>query len=90
MLVKEKSLTNVLGDHFSSTKLDKYGLLPKRRPVFVVIGKPIHVEKAEDGNPTLEQLQELQQKYIESVLAIWEKYKDKFSPNRTQELRIVA
>ena len=84
-------MTNVLGESRSPlTKLDKYGLLPKRRPVFVVIGKPIHVEKAEDGNPTLEQLQELQQKYIESVLGIWERYKDKFSPNRTQELRIIA
>ncbi len=37
---------------------DEFGLLPRRKPVFIVIGKPIHVEKVE-GAPTTEQLQEL-------------------------------
>ncbi|KAG0198903.1 diacylglycerol O-acyltransferase 1 [Mortierella sp. GBA30] len=65
-----------------------FGLLPRRKPVYIVVGKPIHVEKVE-GSPTKEQLQELQSKYIEEVLAIWERYKDKYAAGRTQELRII-
>ncbi|KAG0371046.1 diacylglycerol O-acyltransferase 1 [Gamsiella multidivaricata] len=66
----------------------EFGLLPRRKPVYIVIGKPIHVEKME-GSPTTEQLQDLQKKYIYEVLAIWDRYKDKYAPARKQELRII-
>ncbi|KAG0004597.1 diacylglycerol O-acyltransferase 1 [Entomortierella chlamydospora] len=66
----------------------EFGLLPKRRPVHIVIGKPIHVVKVE-GGPTTEQIQDLQKLYIDELLRIWECYKDKFSPNRTQELQLI-
>ncbi|KAF9187790.1 diacylglycerol O-acyltransferase 1 [Haplosporangium sp. Z 767] len=66
----------------------EFGLLPRRKPVYIVIGTPIHVEKVE-GSPTTEQLQELQRKYIDEVLEIWDRYKDKYAAGRTQELRIV-
>ncbi|KAF9959059.1 diacylglycerol O-acyltransferase 1 [Modicella reniformis] len=66
----------------------EFGLLPKRRPVFIVIGNPIHVEKVE-GAPTTEQLDELQKKYIDGLLEIWERYKDKYAVGRTQELQII-
>ncbi|KAG0370773.1 MAG: diacylglycerol acyltransferase type 2A [Linnemannia gamsii] len=66
----------------------EYGVLPRRKPVFIVIGKPIHVEKVE-GAPTSEQLLDLQKQYIDAVLAIWERYKDKYAAGRTQELRII-
>lgn len=56
--------------------------------MYIVIGKPIHVEKVE-GSPTSEQLHELQKQYIDAVLAIWERYKDKYAAGRTQELRII-
>ncbi|KAG0011135.1 diacylglycerol O-acyltransferase 1 [Entomortierella chlamydospora] len=64
------------------------GFLPRRKPVFIVIGKPIHVEKVE-GSPTLEQLKELQNKYIDEVMDIWERYKDQYAPGRTRELQII-
>ncbi|KAG0256670.1 diacylglycerol O-acyltransferase 1 [Mortierella polycephala] len=66
----------------------EFGLLPKRKPVFIVIGKPIHVEKVE-GAPTTEQLQDLQKQYIDELLAIWDRYKDKYAVGRVQELQIV-
>ncbi|KAF9195323.1 diacylglycerol O-acyltransferase 1 [Haplosporangium sp. Z 767] len=66
----------------------EFGLLPRRKPVFIVIGKPIHVEKVE-GSPTTEQLQDLQKQYIDELLAIWERYKDKYAAGRTQELQII-
>ncbi|KAI8605381.1 diacylglycerol acyltransferase type 2A [Dissophora ornata] len=66
----------------------EFGLLPRRRPVFIVVGRPIHVEKVE-GAPTTEQLQDLQKKYIDELLGIWERYKDKYAVGRAQELQIV-
>ena len=55
--------------------------------MYIVIGEPIHVEKVE--SPTSEQLHALQKQYIDAVLAIWERYKDKYAAGRTQELRII-
>ncbi|KAI1315796.1 diacylglycerol O-acyltransferase 1 [Mortierella claussenii] len=63
------------------------GLLPRRKPIYIVIGKPIHVEKCE--NPTTEQLQALQKQYIDALLGIWDQYKDRYAPNRTQELQLI-
>jgi 2-acylglycerol O-acyltransferase 2 len=68
--------------------VDEFGLLPRRKPVYIVIGKPIHVEKVE-GAPTTEQLDALQKQYIDELLAIWERYRDKYAPDRTQELQII-
>ncbi len=56
--------------------------------MFIVIGKPIQVEKVE-GAPTTEQLQDLQKKYIDEVLQIWDRYKDRYAVGRTQELQII-
>ncbi|KAF9580376.1 diacylglycerol O-acyltransferase 1, partial [Lunasporangiospora selenospora] len=67
----------------------EYGFLPRRKPVFIVIGTPIHVDKVEGGNPTSDQLYELQKKYIDQVREIWDRNKDKYAPDRTQELRIM-
>nr|AQX34626.1 diacylglycerol acyltransferase [Mortierella alpina] len=65
----------------------EFGLLPRRKPVYIVVGKPIHVDKVE--NPTVEQMQKLQSIYIDEVLNIWERYKDKYAAGRTQELCII-
>ena len=43
-----------------------YGLLPYRKPITVVVGKPISVEKVE--NPTSEQILNLHAKYAEEDL----------------------
>ncbi|KAG0028624.1 diacylglycerol O-acyltransferase 1 [Podila clonocystis] len=66
----------------------EFGLLPRRKPVHIVVGKPIRVSKVE-GSPTSEQLMKLQKQYIDEVMSIWEQYKDKYAAGRTQELRIV-
>ncbi|KAF9913457.1 diacylglycerol O-acyltransferase 1 [Lobosporangium transversale] len=65
------------------------GILPRRKPVYIVVGKPIHVQKVE-GSPSTEQLQELQKKYIDEVLSIWDRYKDRYAAGRKQELRIIS
>mmetsp|Transcript_7172 Transcript_7172/g.13583 ORF Transcript_7172/g.13583 Transcript_7172/m.13583 type:complete len:461 (+) Transcript_7172:40-1422(+) len=55
------------------------GLLPRRRPISVVIGDPIHVG-APDPNPSNERINEVHQKYKDAVLALFNKYKDIYDP----------
>jgi len=52
------------------------GLMPFRKPMHAVVGKPIRVEKIE--NPTDEQLQEMHQKYIDALIALFEEHKQKY------------
>ncbi|KAL1921570.1 uncharacterized protein VTP21DRAFT_11286 [Calcarisporiella thermophila] len=64
-----------------------YGLLPHRRPIVVVYGKPIPTQKK--TNITADDIAELQEQYIDALKEIWEKYKDTYAPNRIKELTIV-
>uniref|UniRef100_A0A2L2Y2A0 Acyltransferase n=1 Tax=Parasteatoda tepidariorum TaxID=114398 RepID=A0A2L2Y2A0_PARTP len=56
-----------------------YGFLPYRKPINVVIGKPIDVEKI--PHPTEEDINKLHQKYIDSLTALFEEHKVKYSPD---------
>merc|ERR1712098_532704 len=47
-----------------------YGLLPYRRPINVVIGQPISVNKVE--NPTNAEIEELHQKYVDALRKLYE------------------
>ncbi|KAI0057261.1 DAGAT-domain-containing protein [Artomyces pyxidatus] len=63
------------------------GLMPYRRRIVSVIGRPIHVTQADQ--PTLEQITETQQAYIEELMRIWHTYKDEFARSRRRELSII-
>ncbi|GFY64037.1 2-acylglycerol O-acyltransferase 1 [Trichonephila inaurata madagascariensis] len=56
-----------------------YGLLPYRKPITVIIGKPIDVEKIPE--PTDDDIKNLHQKYIDSLTALFEEHKVKHGPN---------
>jgi len=64
------------------------GLMPYRRQIVAVIGKPIHVEKCD--KPTLEEVMRVQKMYIEELTRIWNTYKDTFAKARLRELEIIA
>lgn len=66
---------------------DDYGVLPHRRPITTIVGRPIEVKKIE--NPTEEQLREVQEKYIKELYNIWDEYKDIYATNRVRELTLV-
>ena len=53
-----------------------YGIVPFRKPITVVVGEPIPVEKVE--NPTDEQVQELHAKYLDGLKDVYNKYNDKY------------
>ncbi|CAG8811749.1 24782_t:CDS:2, partial [Racocetra persica] len=60
--------------------IDDFGVLPHRRPITTVVGRPIEVKKIE--HPTTEDLLEVQKKYIDELYNIWNTYKDKYAKNR--------
>jgi len=59
-----------------------YNLLPERKPIYVVVGKPIKVAKVEC--PTEEQIDSLHNQYINEVVNIFETYKFKFGYQNRQ------
>ncbi|KAF8791446.1 2-acylglycerol O-acyltransferase 2-like [Argiope bruennichi] len=56
-----------------------YGLLPYRKPITVIIGKPIDVEKISE--PTEEDVKTLHQKYIDDLTSLFEEHKKKYAPD---------
>ncbi|KIL69037.1 hypothetical protein M378DRAFT_184366 [Amanita muscaria Koide BX008] len=63
------------------------GLMPYRRRIIAVIGKPIRVEKCE--KPSIEEIKRVQEKYIAELMRIWNAYKDEFAKTRLRELSII-
>ena len=49
-----------------------YGIIPYRKPVTVVVGKPIPVEKIE--NPSNDQIECLHTKYVEELQNLYNEY----------------
>lgn len=62
------------------------GLLPYRRPLNIVVGRPILVEQMK---LTDEYIDELHQKYMDELVRLWDEWKDKFAKDRVAELEIV-
>lgn len=62
------------------------GLLPYRRPVNVVVGRPIMVKQ--NRKPTMEEVERVHVQYCEELSRLWETWKDDFAPNRKEEMRI--
>jgi hypothetical protein len=54
---------------------------------FIVVGKPIRVEKTE--NPSAEQVLQLHTIYLEKLQELYEKYKDVYHKDRIRDLTFV-
>ncbi|KAJ4312211.1 diacylglycerol O-acyltransferase 1 [Neodidymelliopsis sp. IMI 364377] len=63
------------------------GMMPYRRPINIVVGKPIRV--VQDKQPKPEYMDEVHEKYIEELMRLWHEHKDTFAKQRTGELEIV-
>ena len=64
-----------------------FGILPHRRELITVIGKPIDVEKAE--HPTHEQIDELHQRYKDELKKLFDEHKLNYEREKTRELIFV-
>ena len=64
------------------------GLLPYRRPVNVVVGRPIPIMQSAIPDPAY--VDEMHAKYVEELMRLWEEWKDTFARGRKGELEIVG
>jgi len=64
------------------------GMMPYRRPVNIVVGRPIQVLQNE--NPSTEYVDYVHGLYIEELTRLWDDHKDTFSPDRKGELEFIA
>ncbi|KAK0383313.1 hypothetical protein NLU13_9226 [Sarocladium strictum] len=66
------------------------GLMPYRRAVNIVVGKPIEVGGPHGAQPDQADIDRVHQLYVEEVVRLWETYKDQFAKARTGELEIIS
>jgi 2-acylglycerol O-acyltransferase 2 len=60
------------------------GLMPYRRPLNIVVGKPIKVSQS--AKPSQEEIDRLHAEYIEELQILWDTWKDDFAKDRKGEL----
>ncbi|XP_003745579.1 2-acylglycerol O-acyltransferase 2 [Galendromus occidentalis] len=53
-----------------------WGFIPFRKPIYTVIGAPIHVKK--NADPSIEEIQDLHKKYIQALRSLFETHKKSF------------
>ncbi|KAE8452187.1 hypothetical protein EG329_001654 [Mollisiaceae sp. DMI_Dod_QoI] len=63
------------------------GLMPYRRPLNIVVGKPIRV--VQSAKPEQEDIDRVHEEYIQELERIWNTWKDEFAPQRKEELQFV-
>lgn len=62
-------------------------MMPYRRPINVVVGRPIQVLQSK--NPDAAYLDEIHGKYMDELLRLWDEWKDTFARHREHELEIM-
>lgn len=65
------------------------GLMPYRRPLNIVVGKPIRVN-AISSQPEQAEIDRLHALYVKEVQKLWDAYKDQFAKDRKAELQFIA
>lgn len=63
------------------------GLMPYRRPLNIVVGKPIPV--VQSNNPENSEINRLHDLYTDELQKIWNRYKDEFAANRKEEMKFL-
>lgn len=66
------------------------GLMPYRRQVNVVVGKPIEVHESHGNQPSQEEIDRYHELYVDEVERLYAAYKDQFANGKTPELQIIS
>ncbi|KAI2777349.1 DAGAT-domain-containing protein [Daldinia loculata] len=64
------------------------GLMPYRRPLNVVVGAPIKVTQSAVVDQA--EVDRLHDQYITELEKLWDQYKDRFAPDRKEEMQILS
>jgi len=65
------------------------GLMPYRRPLNIVVGKPIKVQMVSDGDFDPREVDRLHGLYVAELSKMWERYKDVFAKDRKEDMVIM-
>lgn len=63
------------------------GLMPYRRPLNIVVGRPVRVERRE--KPSNEEVDRLHGEYVAELERLWDLWKDEFARDRKGEMEIL-
>lgn len=63
------------------------GLMPYRKPINIVVGRPITVVRNE--KPSQEEIDRVHEMYVKELERVWDTWKDDFAKNRQEELEFV-
>ncbi|KAL4811566.1 diacylglycerol acyltransferase-domain-containing protein [Aspergillus unguis] len=67
------------------------GLMPYRRPLNIVVGRPIRVVQQQDRNKIDDNyINQLHGKYVKELERIWDEWRDIYAKDRESEIEIVA
>ncbi|KAI9142390.1 diacylglycerol O-acyltransferase 2 [Paraphysoderma sedebokerense] len=66
-----------------------FGIVPHRRRIVSVVGRPIHLDKFENEDITDEKVKEIWQQYADELMRVFDVHKDKYAPDRVSDLRFV-
>ncbi|KKK14606.1 diacylglycerol o-acyltransferase [Aspergillus rambellii] len=67
------------------------GLMPYRRPLNIVVGRPIQVVRQQDRNKIDDAyINQLHDEYVRELERLWDEWKDVYAKDRTSEIEIVA
>lgn len=64
------------------------GIMPYRRPMNIVVGRPVKVMK--QAKPNDEYVRKIHAQYVEELEWLWDSFKDTFAKERTGEMEIVG
>ena len=62
-------------------------MMPYRRPINIVVGRPISIMQSIYPDPAY--VDEIHTQYVDELLRIWDDWKDTFARHRSGELEIV-
>jgi 2-acylglycerol O-acyltransferase 2 len=65
-----------------------FGLMPYRHPIVTVVGTPLDLPKLD--NPSEEEVNKWHAKYVASLVALYDQYKDVYDKDRKQDIRILG
>ncbi|KHJ45052.1 diacylglycerol acyltransferase [Trichuris suis] len=64
-----------------------YGVLPHRRPIYCVLGRPIYVKQSDE--PDQDQIDNLHKQYVEQIKELFDKYKNQYASTEDCQLVIL-
>jgi len=67
-----------------------YGLMPRRRPLHIVVGRPIRIEWGSDEHDSPERVKQIHQRYCDELQRLFDTYKSVFGPGEDAQLHFLG